>query len=81
MGYDKSYDSWEPLASLRDSNHFLSYLRETNLTQFIPIKFRWVNPYPERNLASFEDFFPLLLSLMVSDSFLEVFNQKKSDFA
>ena len=40
MGYDKSYDSWEPYANLRDSNHFLSYLRETNLTQFIPIKFR-----------------------------------------
>ena len=37
------------------------------------------NPPPERNLASFEDSFPLLLSLMVSDRFSEVFSQHKSD--
>ena len=29
----------------------------------------------ERNLASYEDFLPLLLSLMVSDRFSEVFSQ------
>ena len=29
----------------------------------------------ERNLASYEDFLPLLLSLMVSDWFSEVFSQ------
>ena len=38
-------------------------------------KFRQANYPPERNLASFEDFFSLLLSLMVSDWFSEVFSQ------
>ena len=33
MGYDQSYDS-------RDSDHLHSYLREKNLTQLIPSKFR-----------------------------------------
>ena len=51
------------------------------LTQLIPTKFRQVNHPPERNLASFKDFLPLLLSLMVSDWFSEVFNQQKSDIA
>ena len=64
MGYDQSYDSWEPYANLRDSTHHHSYLREKNLTQFILTKFRQVNHLPERNLASYEDFLPLLLSLM-----------------
>ena len=32
MGYDQSYDSWEPYADLRDSDHLHSYLREKNLT-------------------------------------------------
>ena len=27
MGYDQSYDSWEPFANLRDSDHLHSYLR------------------------------------------------------
>ena len=40
MGYDQSYDSWEPYANLRDSTHLHSYLREKNLTQLIPTKFR-----------------------------------------
>ena len=40
MGYDESYDSWEPFANLRDSDHLHSYLREKNLTQLIPTKFR-----------------------------------------
>ena len=40
MGYDKSYDSWEPYANLRDSDHLHSYLREKKLTQLIPSKFR-----------------------------------------
>ena len=40
MGYDQSYDAWEPFASLRDSTHLHSYLREKNLTQLIPSKFR-----------------------------------------
>ena len=75
MGYDQSYDSWEPYANLRDSDHLCSYLREKNLTQLIPSKFRWVNRSPERNLASFEDFLPLLVSLMVSDRFSEAFSQ------
>ena len=75
MGYDQSYDSWEPFANLRDSTHLHSYLREKNLTQLIPTKFRLVNHPPERNLASYEDFLPLLLSPMVSDWFSEVFNQ------
>ena len=40
MGHDQSYDSWEPYANLRDSTHPHSYLREKNLTQLIPTKFR-----------------------------------------
>ena len=32
MGYDQSYDSWEPFANLRDSTHLHSYMREKNLT-------------------------------------------------
>ena len=36
MGYDQSYDSWEPYANLRDSDHLHSYLREKKLTQLIP---------------------------------------------
>ena len=40
MGYDQSYDSWEPYANLRDTDHLHSYLREKNLTQLIPSKFR-----------------------------------------
>ena len=28
MGYDQSYDSWEPYANLRDSDQLHSYLRE-----------------------------------------------------
>ena len=40
MGYDQSYDSWEPYANLRDSDHLHSYLREKKLTQLIPSKFR-----------------------------------------
>ena len=39
MGYDQSYDSWEPYANLRDSDHLHSYLREKNLPQLIPSKF------------------------------------------
>ena len=66
MGYDQSYDSWESYANLRHSDH---------LTQLIPSKFRQVNHSPERNLAFFEDFLPLLLSLMVNDWFSEVFSQ------
>ena len=38
MGYDQSYDSWEPLANLRNSTHLHSYLGEKNLTQVIPSK-------------------------------------------
>ena len=75
MRYDQSYDSWEPYANLRDSDHLHSYLREKKLTQLIPSKFRQVNHSPERNLASFEDFLPLLLSLMVNDWCSEVFSQ------
>ena len=75
MGYDQSYDSWEPYANLRDSDHLHSYLRQKKLTQLIPIKFREINHSPERNLASYEDFLPLLLLLMVSDRFSEVFSQ------
>ena len=44
MGYDQSYDSWEPCANLRDSTHLHSYLREKRLTHLIPTKFRQVNP-------------------------------------
>ena len=40
MVYDQSYDSWEPHANLRDSDHLHSYLREKNLTQLILTKFR-----------------------------------------
>ena len=40
MGYDQSYDSWEPYANLRDSDHLHSYLRKKNLAQLIPSKFR-----------------------------------------
>ena len=40
MGYDQSYDSWEPYANLHDSTHLHSYLREKNLTQLIRTKFR-----------------------------------------
>ena len=40
MGYDQLYDSWEPFANLRDSTQLHSYLREKNLTQLIPTKFR-----------------------------------------
>ena len=75
MGYDQSYDSWEPFANLRDSDHLHSYLREKKLTQLIPSKFRQGDHLPERNLASFEDFLPLLLSLMISHWFSEVFSQ------
>ena len=38
MGYDQSYDSWEPFTKI--STHLHSYLREKNLTQLIPTKFR-----------------------------------------
>ena len=69
MEYDQSYDSWEPFANLRDSDHLHSYLREKKLTQLIPSKFRQGDHLPERNLASFEDFLPLLLSLMFSEVF------------
>ena len=37
MGYDQSYDSWEPYANLRDSDHLHSYLREKNLTHQISL--------------------------------------------
>ena len=40
MEYDESYDCWELFANLRDSDHLHSYLREKNLTQLIPSKFR-----------------------------------------
>ena len=40
IGYDQSYDSWEPYANLHDSTHLHSYLREKNLTQLRPSKFR-----------------------------------------
>ena len=40
MGLDQSYDCWEPFANLRDSTHLHSFLREKNLTQLIPTKFR-----------------------------------------
>ena len=40
MGYDESYDSWEPFANLRDSTHLHSNLRDKNLIQLIPTKFR-----------------------------------------
>ena len=40
MGYDQSYDSWEPYTNLRDSDHLHSYLGEKNLTRLIPPKFR-----------------------------------------
>ena len=36
MGYDQSYDQ----SNLRDSTHLHSYLRDKNLTQLIPTKFR-----------------------------------------
>ena len=75
MGYDQSYDSWEPYANLRDSDHHQSYLHEKNLTQLTPSKFCQVNHPPERNLASYEDFLPLLQSLMISDGFSEAFSQ------
>ena len=75
MGYDRSHDSWEPYENMRDTGHLQFYLRKKNLTQLILTKFRYVNHHPERNIAFFEDFFPLLLSLMVSDWFLEVFSQ------
>ena len=39
MGYDQSYDSWEPYANLRDSDHLHSYLREKQLAQLIPSEF------------------------------------------
>ena len=75
MGYDQLYNSWELYANLRDSNHLHSYLCEKNLTQLIPSKFLLVDHSPERNLASYEDFLPLLLSLMVSERFSKVFSQ------
>ena len=31
MGYDQSYNSWEPYANLRDSDHLHSYLARKNL--------------------------------------------------
>ena len=40
VGYDQSYDSWELFTYLHDSTHPHSYLREKNLTQLIPTKFR-----------------------------------------
>ena len=40
MEYDQSYVSWESYATLRDSDHLHSYLREKKLTQLIPTKFR-----------------------------------------
>ena len=40
MGYDQSYDSWEPFANLRDADHLHSYLREKKLTKLLPSKFR-----------------------------------------
>ena len=40
MEYDQWYDSWEPYANLSDSTGLHSYLREKNLTQLIPSKFR-----------------------------------------
>ena len=43
MGYDQSYDSWEPYDNLCDSDHLHSYLREKKLTQLIPSIFHYVN--------------------------------------
>ena len=42
MGYDQSYNSWEPYANLRDSTHLHSYLREKNLTH---LKWRILQMY------------------------------------
>ena len=39
MGYDQSYDSWVPYATLRDLDYLHSYLREKNLTQLNPPNF------------------------------------------
>ena len=48
---------------------------EQSNEMLIPTRFREVNHSPEHNLASYEDFLPLLLSLMVSDWFSEVSSQ------
>ena len=40
MNHNDSYDSWEPYANLRDTEQLHVYLREKNLHQLIPAKFR-----------------------------------------
>ena len=60
---------------------FIPTYERNNFKQLIPTRFRQVNLHPDRNLAHIEAFPTLLLSLMVSDWFLEVLSQQKSDIA
>jgi Chromo (CHRromatin Organisation MOdifier) domain len=40
LNYDKSHDSWEPYAALRDTAQLHEYLRLHNLEKLIPQKFK-----------------------------------------
>ena len=40
LGYDNSYDSWEPWANIRDSEALHRYLIAHNMKAMIPRKFR-----------------------------------------
>ena len=40
LNYDHTHDTWEPYASLRDSDRLHAYLLEKNLQRLIPSKFR-----------------------------------------
>ena len=60
---------------------FIPTYERNNFKQLIPTRFRQVNLHPDRNLAHIEAFPTLLLSLMVSDWFLEILSKQKSDIA
>jgi transposase InsO family protein len=40
MGYDSSYNSWEPWSNFRETECLHDYLREKNLSHLIPTKFK-----------------------------------------
>ena len=39
LGYDDTYNSWEPWKNVRDVEKLHQYLRENNLSKLIPKKF------------------------------------------
>jgi hypothetical protein len=40
LGYDDTYNSWEPWKNVRDTDKVHDYLRANNMEKFIPKKFQ-----------------------------------------